>query len=190
MRSLKIWIMFILISFLILGFNTGCQDFSTGPSHPNGNDNGGGDDGIAPHSEYPPIGKVEEPVQTSIFKLLVKSVISQKKVCDGDYTAKGKYIILDIEIKNIDSLDRSWFIDRSHFTITDNTGKLYTTDFSYDYQIRQCLPGAITNSDSGRYAPGQGVSGRLIFDVDENASGLIFKFHPGIEHILEVDLGI
>lgn len=150
-------------------------------------------------SNHPAMGQVGDEILSCYFKIKLKSVVAQETVCDNQYTARGKYIIGDVEITNIATAQRvgadnvmSIFISYGLFEIKDNKGNTYDiSSFLYDNRIRECLPGSLEHEDNGHYPFNQGISGKIIFDVPEDATGLILVFYSGeTEDTIEFDLGL
>lgn len=196
MSSLKIFLIGVLAIFLI-GLTFNCKLFKAeNPAGPDIDDIINEGNGC---SNYPAMGQVGDEILSCYFKITLKSVVVQETVCDDQYTAQGKYIIGDVEITNIGTEQRVGadnampiFICYRLFEIRDNKGNTYDIDFFlYDYQIRQCLPGALASKDCALYLPNQGVSGKIIFDVPKDATGLILVFYSGeTENTIEFDLGL
>lgn len=192
MRSFKILGLGFLI-ILLIGLSFNCKWLK----NPFGSDtddiiNGNNDeDNVC--SNHPVIGKVGDTIKSCIFEVTLKSVEVRETVCDDQYEANGKYIIPEINVKNIAEGDNatSWFISYTLFYIKDsNNNRYYQNNVDYLPPIFDCFSGLFIWDHNGLYNVGKETGFlKLIFDVPD-AAGLILVFHSTeTENVIEFDLG-
>lgn len=83
-------------------------------------------------------------------------------------TAQGEFVILTVKIAN--NGDTTDTIDASDFTIVDSQGRTY--DYSTDGQTALEESDGATDFFLQQIQPSLSVTGKIVFDVPANATGL------------------
>jgi len=132
--------------------------------------------------------KVGDTVNDGDLAFTVQSVDTAQTIGDSfsQKTAQGQYYILTVKIQNNGKDTKT--IDSSDFTVIDNQGRKY--DYSTDGQTAMEMSSGATSFFLQQIQPSLSVTGKIVFDVPANATGLKLMAQGDIfSNPVSIDLG-
>ncbi|QDX91040.1 DUF4352 domain-containing protein (plasmid) [Brevibacillus laterosporus] len=123
----------------------------------------------------PALAKLNEKVAVGKFEVVAKKTSTAKQVGNEFMNKKpqGTYILIDLEVKNVDKEAR--MIDSSMFNLVDADGTTYDPDPEANLYANQQNNFFLANVN-----PKLSAKGQVVFDMPADAKGLKLKVASGV----------
>ncbi|MCR8939811.1 DUF4352 domain-containing protein [Brevibacillus laterosporus] len=125
--------------------------------------------------EAPALAKIGDKVSVGQFEVIAKQTSTAKQVGNEFMNKKsqGTYILIDLEVKNLDKEAR--MIDSSMFKLVDSDGTTYDPDPEANLYVNQQNNFFLSNVN-----PKLSAKGKVVFDMPADAKELKLEVASGV----------